>query len=255
MKFKRWVPLSFVLWFTLFSCKENSEATGPAESTPQKLSVEPNEGVIGTRIRISGASFDSLYWKNLVFFNGLAGGILPDNGDVHNLFVKVPFGARSGEIRIATDTTGNTYSTQSFSVLEDSPESTVVVKEYDLNYSLTEEMAALKDFDGVLRTWQGSVQGDTIILVRKGRCGDECSFAHRIKFLNTHSTLPQFISAVLSDTIHCCFPAIHQDSIKAGIVKIHDYRIPGLISGQIFYKRKNQMPSVLTFWYDFYPDE
>lgn len=250
---RKFLMLAILLSLVIYACQKNHSPT-EAYTSPKYagLLAVPDSGYIGSRIHLFGIPFDSLSSNNFgrfVYFTGLKYPVRPYIFTSTDVFVEVPFGARSGPIGFKSE--DSSYLFPNFKVLETSPDSGVTVKHYNLNYPILKKDSYMIDFNDALIKWQGTVHADTIILFRKGFCGDECTFKDIIKLLDTHSDLPEFLEATRNDTIHCCFYSTYNDTVKAGILKIQDYDAHGLISGRIFYRNKLNTPTSFVFWYDF----
>jgi len=55
--------------------------------------------------------------------------------------------------------------------------------------------AVRKDWSGALREWVAIAHDDTLQLVRKGRCGDECNFVEEIVLTDLAAACPRLVRA------------------------------------------------------------
>lgn len=62
---------------------------------------------------------------------------------------------------------------------------------------LTSDSATRKDWGGT-STWEAAAHEDTLVLSRKGQCGDECGYEERIVFTSLDATCPLLVSATVT---------------------------------------------------------
>jgi hypothetical protein len=58
--------------------------------------------------------------------------------------------------------------------------------------------AARKDWNGEIRQWSAEARDDTLRLLRKGRCGDECTFVEEIVLSDLAASCPRFVRASIT---------------------------------------------------------
>jgi hypothetical protein len=62
---------------------------------------------------------------------------------------------------------------------------------------ITPESAERGDWGGT-SVWNAAAHGDTLLLSRKGRCGDECNYEERIVLASISANCPSFVSATVT---------------------------------------------------------
>lgn len=98
------------------------------------------------------------------------------------------------------------------------------------------ENAVRKDWSGELRAWSAEVTGDTLRLVRKGRCGDECTFTEEIVLAGLADPCPRLVRASTSrrDAGSPVRGAGKIVEARRGSLEIQDWNpLAGIVSGRL----------------------
>lgn len=237
------VLLFIIAQFIFYTCSENTSSVSEKEKEIE-IEIISNNKKIGSIIRITG--FDSLLKRTdyLLAFSGVDYKLYPDSVNNYNLYTHIPFGAITGQLKILVK--NEVIFSDTIIVSEESPDS-VIIKWFDLSYEINERDAFLEGFSGLL-AWQGTLSEDTVSFSITGLCGDECNFIIELKLKEVQSLdLPEFVSLIRTRSDY--YSGIETDTLKAGIVKIQDYDLAGVVSGKVF--SEYWEPRGLTFWYDF----
>jgi len=95
--------------------------------------------------------------------------------------------------------------------------------------------ASRKDWSGEQRGWSAEASGDTLYVVRKGQCGDECTYADELVFARLGDPCPQLLRA--SMTRHDAgspVPAPKATHAQRGVLEIQDWDLAGgVVSGRL----------------------
>ena len=128
----------------------------------------------------------------------------------------------------------------------------VEVLAYASDPPLTEEGSWKIEWPGgPISKWTAHVSGDTVVVERRGLCGDECAELHRIVFINRNSSLPRFISYTYAEDHIFPQKMTITDSLIGGTVEIQDWDINSVVSGQVGDGRwlLHDSPPI-SFWVD-----
>ena len=125
---------------------------------------------------------------------------------------------------------------------------------------LTSESAMRKDWGGT-SVWEAAAHEDTLVLSRKGQCGDECSYEERIVFTSLDAKCPELISATV--TKHDRGSPVPKPRVQTaahGILHIQDWnpagssidRTPtgGIVSGKLDAEIKLTFYAQIPAWSD-----
>jgi len=99
---------------------------------------------------------------------------------------------------------------------------------------LTSESATRKDWGGT-SVWEAVALEDTLVLSRKGQCGDECSYEERIVFTSLDARCPDLVSATVTrndrgDPV----PKPRVQTATRGTLHIQDWKpTDGIVSGKL----------------------
>jgi len=98
---------------------------------------------------------------------------------------------------------------------------------------LTSESATRKDWGGT-SVWEAVALEDTLVLSRKGQCGDECSYEERIVFTSLDARCPDLVSATVTrndrgDPV----PKPRVQTATRGTLHIQDWKPNGIVSGKL----------------------
>ncbi len=100
---------------------------------------------------------------------------------------------------------------------------------------LDAENAARKDWSGEIRAWSAEATGDTLRLLRKGRCGDECTFVEEIVLAGLSDPCPRLVRAT-SARRDAGSPVPNATKIveaRRGSLAIQDWDAKGVMSGRL----------------------
>ena len=91
-----------------------------------------------------------------------------------------------------------------------------------------------KDWNGDAQSWWADTTDDTLRLVRKGRCGDECNFEEEIVLTDLAAACPQLVRASITRRdAGSPVPATVKDA-RRGTLRIQDWNPSGgVISGRL----------------------
>lgn len=98
------------------------------------------------------------------------------------------------------------------------------------------EAAVRQDWSGEPRAWSGEVTGDTLRLLRKGRCGDECNFTEEIILAGIADECPRLVHASTTRR-ESGSPVPGAGKVveaRHGSLEIQDWRpLDGIVSGRL----------------------
>jgi hypothetical protein len=99
---------------------------------------------------------------------------------------------------------------------------------------ITEKMGARTDWGGT-SVWAASAEGDTLVLSRRGSCGDECHYEERIIFTSYQTACPTFVSASITKTdAGSVAPVPRVQEASEGVLEIQDWHSDGgIVSGRL----------------------
>lgn len=99
---------------------------------------------------------------------------------------------------------------------------------------LTSDSATRKDWGGT-STWEAIAHEDTLVLSRKGKCGDECGYEEKIVFTKLATDCPTLVSATVSRTDSGSpVPTPQVKTASSGSLKIQDWKpMNGVVSGKL----------------------
>ena len=99
---------------------------------------------------------------------------------------------------------------------------------------LTSDSATRKDWGGT-STWEAAAHEDTLVLSRKGQCGDECGYEERIVFTSLDAKCPSLVSAMLTRIDGGSpVPAPRVTTATEGKLRIQDWQPRGgVVSGRL----------------------
>ncbi|HXV13267.1 MAG TPA: hypothetical protein VEC56_03585 [Candidatus Krumholzibacteria bacterium] len=99
---------------------------------------------------------------------------------------------------------------------------------------LDAENAARKDWSGETREWSAEAIGDTLRLVRKGRCGDECTFVDEIVLAGLSARCPSLVRATTTRRdAGSPVPGAKIVEAQHGSLAIQDWDARGVVSGRL----------------------
>src|SRR5688572_28980344 len=103
--------LQFIFLITVLAlpsaCKEDHEVPIPAISD-----VSPDEGIVDSRVTITGTHFSATATDNTVKFNGTVASVI--NCSATSIVVKVPSGATTGPVTVTVEDRGTAISPEDF---------------------------------------------------------------------------------------------------------------------------------------------
>jgi len=99
---------------------------------------------------------------------------------------------------------------------------------------LTPESATRKDWGGT-SVWEAVALEDTLVLSRKGQCGDECSYEERIVFTSLDARCPELVSATVTrNDGGSPVPKPRVQTATRGTLHIQDWKpTDGIVSGKL----------------------
>jgi hypothetical protein len=102
------------------------------------------------------------------------------------------------------------------------------------NLHITEKMAVRVDWGGTA-AWSAASQGDTLVLSRKGQCGDECRYEEKIVLAALAAPCPTLVSATITkNDAGSVAPAPHVQTATEGTLEIQDWHpAGGIVSGRL----------------------
>lgn len=209
-------------------------------------SISPSKGVIGTKLKIydnipSGLKIGSVS----IFFPYVCDWIIPDSISDDTIYTHVPFGARSGDIKV--NFSRDSLIIKNFSITEESLDE-VKVCWSDLNYLIDEKISTytIGPVSKELK-WSVGIIQDTVKITTEYYPGEYVLYYHMELLNKGVNQLPQFILGYgLMDTDYG-EKIIYK--LKKGIIKIQDWNVDSLISGRVLstpWKNDNYI-----FWYKF----
>ena len=93
-----------------------------------------------------------------------------------------------------------------------------------------------KDWSGEVREWSATTAGDTLLLVRRGQCGDECNYVEQISFTGLASSCPQLLRAS-STRVESGSPIPGAGGkvveARTGTLELQDWNPSGVVSGRL----------------------
>ncbi len=101
------------------------------------------------------------------------------------------------------------------------------------NLHLTSE-AATRDWGGH-SAWSAVAQGDTLVISRKGSCGDECGYQERVVLVSLKAKCPRLISATVTQRDSGSpVPRADVKTAARGVLQIQDWKPRGgIVSGRL----------------------
>jgi len=104
----------------------------------------------------------------------------------------------------------------------------------DRHLDIKEDAAKRSDWGGG-STWLASAQNDTLVLSRKGSCGDECRYEERIVLASLGAPCPTLVSATITKTDSLSpVPAPRIQTATDGKLEIQDWHpAGGIVSGRL----------------------
>lgn len=99
---------------------------------------------------------------------------------------------------------------------------------------LTEQAAVREDWGG-RSAWSASIAGDTLVLSRKGSCGDECRYEEKIVLVSIERACPTLVSATITKTdAGSVSPLPRVETATRGTLKLQDWHpAGGVVSGRL----------------------
>jgi hypothetical protein len=112
------------------------------------------------------------------------------------------------------------------------PKKVTVACNRDLH--IEEEAARRADWGGE-STWSALAQNDTLVLSRKGSCGDECRYEEKIVLASLTTSCPVLVSAtIMKHDAGSVAPAPHVRTATSGTLEIQDWHpAGGIVSGRL----------------------
>ncbi len=96
--------------------------------------------------------------------------------------------------------------------------------------------ASRKDWNGETRGWTAEAKGDTLRVVRKGRCGDECNFVDEIVLAGIAEKCPRWVRASTTRR-DAGSPVKNAGTVveaRSGTLQIQDWHpAGGIVSGRL----------------------
>jgi len=104
----------------------------------------------------------------------------------------------------------------------------------DRHLDITEDANRRMDFGGG-SAWLALAQNDTLVLSRKGSCGDECRYEERIVLASLGKPCPTLVSATITKTdAGSVAPVPRVQTATAGTLEIQDWHpAGGIVSGRL----------------------
>jgi hypothetical protein len=104
----------------------------------------------------------------------------------------------------------------------------------DKDLHLTQEMSTRNDWGG-RSVWSATAQGDTLVLLRKGSCGDECRYEERIVLASLQAKCPTLVSAtVRQKDVGSPVPTPQVKTATHGVLQLQDWKpLGGVVSGRL----------------------
>jgi hypothetical protein len=104
----------------------------------------------------------------------------------------------------------------------------------DKDLHLTQEMSTRNDWGG-RSVWSATAQGDTLVLLRNGSCGDECRYEERIVLASLQAKCPTLVRATITQKdVGSPIPTPQVKTATRGILQFQDWKpLGGLVSGRL----------------------
>lgn len=240
------VLLLLFLSVTVHQCNRDfhSLSSKPAGTQSYNLTIQPTQGVIGTRVKLSGVHFDLPAWQNIIMFSNIGDFIRADSGSADAIFAYVPYCAQNGKVELQNSS--GSYFVNDFGVIENC-QNEVNLSWSNLNYIITAEMSTLSPIPGIFKSWSVDSLQDTIRITGQYFPGD-FSVTQRLNLLNRGANhLPEFLSG------YAIYYPDYPDStifpLDKGLIKIQDWDLDNRISGRVLSTPWNYNEYI--FWYDF----
>lgn len=145
-------------------CSDTETPIVPPNSGPQpSLICNPDSGLIGEVFEITGEEFEVPALRNILFFSDSVEK-RADSGSTFKIYASVPFGATTGPIAVKSNQ--QIFTTKSFKVRESYNPAALNTVWYNLTPPITALDSSVIDDLGFLRTWQATVQNDTVRISR-----------------------------------------------------------------------------------------
>jgi hypothetical protein len=99
---------------------------------------------------------------------------------------------------------------------------------------LTQEMGTRNDWGG-RGVWSAAAQGDTLVLSRKGQCGDECRYEERIVLTSLQAKCPTLVTATVTQKdVGSPIPTPQVKTATRGVLQVQDWNpFGGVVSGRL----------------------
>lgn len=99
---------------------------------------------------------------------------------------------------------------------------------------ITKDAARRADWGGE-SVWSASAHNDTLVLSRKGSCGDECRYVEKIVLTSLSAACPSLVSATITKTdAGSVAPAPRVQTATQGALEIQDWQPRGgIVSGRL----------------------
>jgi hypothetical protein len=101
---------------------------------------------------------------------------------------------------------------------------------------VNEENASRRDWGSDQRGWTAEAIGDTLLVMRKGQCGDECTYTDELVFVDIHHECPTLLRATTTRIDHGSPVKASPKAIDAqkGALAIQDWDFArGVVSGRL----------------------
>jgi hypothetical protein len=104
----------------------------------------------------------------------------------------------------------------------------------DKNLHLTQETGTRSDWGG-RSVWLATAHNDTLVLARKGQCGDECRYEEKIVFTSLQAKCPSLVSATVTRTdAGSPVPKPQVKTATRGTLALQDWKPSGgVVSGRL----------------------
>lgn len=102
------------------------------------------------------------------------------------------------------------------------------------NLKITAAAASREDWGGT-STWKATASGDTLVLSRKGQCGDECGYEERIVLTSLAARCPSVVSATVTRTDSGSpVPTPRVQTATRGTLHVQEWKpAGGVVSGKL----------------------
>jgi hypothetical protein len=99
---------------------------------------------------------------------------------------------------------------------------------------LTEASASREDWGGI-SVWTAAAHEDTLVLSRKGQCGDECRYEERIVLTSLSAKCPSLVNAIVTRTDYGSpIPTPRVQTATHGTLHLQDWKPKGgVVSGTL----------------------